>query len=236
MAERYWPAGDVVGRTARLGAADGQLVRIVGVVEDAQYGAPTDAPRPYVFLAAAQSRIEGLTIVVHARAGAEALIASVREAVRAVDPALPAYGAITMDRAVRNALTARESAVGVSAVLGILALLLAVIGLYGVVSYTVERRRREVGIRVALGASAHAVQSLIVARAFRMTMVGLAVGLAGALAMGRVMSSLLFEVSPTDATAFGGVAVVLAVVTLIASWIPARRASRVDPMVTLRSE
>lgn len=236
MAERYFADGDAIGRTVRMNAVDGPEARIVGVVEDAQYGAPTDAKRPYVFRPAAQSRSEGLTLVVHSRAGGDATIARVRETLRTVDGAVPAYGAITMERAVHNALNVRETAAAVSAILGVLALLLAVIGLYGVVSYTVERRRREVGIRVALGASEWAVQGMVVARAFRTTMLGLAVGLAGALAAGRVLSSLLFEVSPTDARAFAGVAVLLAVVAFVASWLPARRASRVDPMVTLRAE
>jgi hypothetical protein len=236
MAERYWPAGDAVGGTARLGSVDGTPVRIVGIVEDAHYGSPTDAPRPYVFRPAAQSRNSGLTLVVHTRAAAGLAIPRVRETLRTVDPAVPAYGAITMERAVDNALSSRETAAVVSGVLGLLALLLAAIGLYGVMSYTVERRRREVGIRVALGASHREVQGMVVLRAFRTTMVGLALGLAGALAAGRVLSSLLFEVSATDGMAFAGVAVVLAAVTLVASWIPARRAARVDPMVTLRSE
>jgi predicted permease len=236
MAERFWPGRDPLGQTVRLGRVDGRALRVIGVVEDVVFRSPRMPPAPYMFLSMRQTETNGLTLVVHARDDAESMIPAVRGVIASVNPAVAAYGAISMRRGVRNALNLEESAAGIATVIGTLALLLAVIGLYGVVAYSVERRTREVGIRIALGASAQSVWRLVLLRAGGTALAGIAVGLLAAAAAGRGLESLLFRVSTTDPVAFLGVPLVLLVVTLIASFIPARRAARVDPVVALRAE
>jgi ABC-type antimicrobial peptide transport system permease subunit len=209
----------------RLGGPDGHELHVIG------------APPPTVFLPAGQhSSNQEMTLLAHTNDAAAATIAGIEKIVRDFDPALAAYGATTMDRASRNAVKPQQSAAMIGTVVGALALLLAVVGLYGVVAYTVDRRKREVGIRMALGASRTAVLTMVLRRAGITALFGLGIGLALALLTGRLMTSLLFEVQPHDPIVLGVVTLTLAVVVLIASWVPARRASRVDPLIALRMD
>jgi predicted permease len=236
MAERFWPGGEAVGRRVRLGGADGPEVEVVGVVEDAAHQSPTEARRPYLFLPLRQNGAGAMTLVIHVRGSAEALLPAVREEIRALDPALPTYGGVTLERSLRNALSPQETAALLAGLLGALALALALVGLYGVVAYGVARRTRELGIRIALGASPREVLRAVLRGAGRTTLAGVALGLVGALLVGRVMGSLLFGVSPSDPLVFLAVPVLLSAVALLASLLPARRATRVDPLVALRAE
>ena len=155
---------------------------------------------------------------------------------RTVDPQVPTFGGITMERSVRNALNIQASAASISSTMAVLALILATIGLYGVVAYAVERRTREIGIRTALGAPPSSVVRLVLGQITRTTLVGVGFGLIGAFALGRAVGSLLHGVSPTDPLTFIGIPLFLTAVALLASYIPARRATRVHPMIALRRD
>ena len=236
LARRFWQQESALGKRVRFNGADGAEAQIVGVVDDAVFQSPTQPPPPMAFLPMGQepSRM-GLTMIARTEDAPAATLARVRSIVRETDPGVPAYGAITMTRAARNAINVQENAAAVAAVLGVIALLLASIGLYGVVAYTVDRRKREVGIRMALGASRAAVLAMVLRRAARTAFIGVGIGLVLAAIIGRLLASFLFQVTPLDPLAFAIVALTLVAVVLVASYIPARRAARVDPLVTLRS-
>jgi predicted permease len=238
LARRFWQNESPVGKRVRLGGPNGGEVQIVGMVENAVYQSPTQPPPPRVFLAMRQHAASnmGLTLVTHSRHASAATLARIRGVVHETDPRVAAYGAITMQRAVRNAMSPQESAAVVSAVLGGIALLLASIGLYGLVAYTVDRRKREVGIRMALGASRTAVLGMMLRRTARTALIGIGVGLVIASAVGRLIASMLYQVAPFDPIVFATVALVLVGVVLLGSYVPARRAARVDPISTLRAD
>ena len=236
LAERYWPQESALGKRVRLHRADGTEAQIVGVVEDAVFQSPTQPAPPTAFLPMGQeSSRTGLTLIVHTDDAPAATLARLRTLVRETDPGVPAYGAMTMTRAARNAINVQENAAAVAAGLGAISLLLASIGLYGVVAYTVDRRKREVGIRMALGASHAAVLGMVLRTAARTALIGVGAGLVLAALIARLIAAFLFQVTPLDPLAFAVVALTLVAVVLIASYIPAHRATRVDPLVTLRS-
>lgn len=165
-----------------------------------------------------------------------ALNESIRRSVRAVDPGLPVFDVATMAERVDRSLVERRAAMVLAVVFGAVALFLAAIGLYGVLAYAVARRTRELGIRMVLGSTARGILGLVLGRSARVTGVGLAAGLGGAVLLTRWMSGLLYGVEATDPAVFGLAAVVLVAVALVASLVPARRATRVDPGVVLSAE
>jgi predicted permease len=237
LAQRFWQQDNVAGRRVRLGGVDGEEAQIVGVVADAVFQSPTQPPPPMAFLPMGQATsTRGLTLIAHTQDAPTATLARIRSIVRETDPGVAAYGAMTMTRAVRNAINVQESSAAIAAVIGAIALLLAAVGLYGVVAYTVDRRKREVGIRMALGATRSAVLAMVLRRAARTAFAGVAVGLVLAALIGQLLASFLFQVKPLDPLAFAVVSATLVGVVLLASYIPARRAARVDPIVTLRSD
>jgi len=236
--KKYFANEDVIGQTIQFGNMDGdlRLLHIVGVVGDVHdYGVDV-AVGPTVYGNALQ-RLPSSTWNVVARAQAEpgSLVPVMRETVRSLDSQLPLKFR-TLDQVFSSSLDQRRFSLVIFGVFGVAALLLAAMGIYGVTAYVVTQRTREIGIRMALGAQLADVLKMVLRYAMTLVVIGTIVGLAGAYAVTRVMSSLLFEVTPTDLVTFVAVPAVLLLVALVACLIPARRATKVDPLITLRYE
>ena len=209
---------------------------VVGVVDDVRNGGLTSPALPTVYAPYAQAS-EGTTnmfLTVRTDGDPLGLVAGIRERIRQIDPNQPVAGIQTMEARLSASVSPRRTEMSVLAVFAVMALLLAAIGIYGVMSYWVTQRQREVGIRMALGARRQQVLRLVLRQSSVMLAIGLLLGLAGAFIATRVLRSLLFEVNPTDPAVFAVVALVLAASGSVAAYIPARRATRVDPVVTLR--
>jgi len=236
MAKRYWPNQQIVGRTLRIGTPDAPAVRVVGVAKDGKYRLLGETPRAFMYLPLAQQYSADVQIVLRTAGDPESVANTLQREVRALDPSLPVYGIRTLDQLLGGrAMLGPRMALLFTGVLGALGLSLAVIGLYGVIAYAVNRRMRELGIRVALGAPPEHVVRLVVRRGLWLAGLGLLIGGLAAFALQSVLTNLLY-VSPTDRWTLAGVALVLVSVTLLASYVPARRAARVNPTITLRSE
>ncbi len=240
MARRYWPDGeDPIGRRVRLHARGKkqEWSTIVGIVGDVHgFGLDKPARAEMYFPYDQLRRLPSGAMVVRVDGDPAALAPSVRAALAELDPGQPIYDVKPLSTLVAASLAQRRFSLALMLVFGALALLLAAVGIYGVMSYTVAQRTQELGIRVALGASPASVLSMVVADGMRLTALGLALGLAGALALTHLVSSLLYGVSATDAPTFAVIAAALAAVAFAATVIPARRATRVDPMLALRAD
>ena len=236
--KKYWPEEDPIGQTIQFGNMDGdlRLLHVVGVVGDVHdYGVDV-AVGPTVY-GNAQQRLPSSSWTLVARAQVEpgSLVPVMRETVRSLDPQLPLKFR-TLDQVFSSSLDQRRFSLVIFGVFGVVALVLAAMGIYGVTAYAVTQRTREIGIRMALGAQIGDVLKLVLRYAMSLVVIGTLVGLAGAFAITRVMSTLLFQVTPTDVTTFILVPLILLLVALIASFIPARRATKVDPLITLKAE
>ena len=242
MAEQVWPGEDPIGRRIRnFGndnrAYEGTWATVVGIVGDVRDKGLTAEPDPTVFLHAAQRpyRTEQLTFTLGLSRTIETVAPQVRERMRAIAPDVPIEMAALGERLARLTVWRRFMLL-VLGTFAVASLALAAVGIYGVVSYTVTQRTPEIGVRMALGATARAILTMIVAASCRSVLIGLLLGGAGALALSRVLGSLLFEVSPTDPATFAIVGVVLAATAGVASYLPARRSTRVDPMLPMRGD
>ena len=242
MARQFWPHQNALGKYFRFGASPS--LRVVGLVANEKYWSLTDRGKPEFYLPYSEASRFGATylmriltfLVLRSPLRPPALAAEIRDAVWKVDPDEPVAQVETMDRLVADSLARRRFATLLLGVLGGLAALLALTGLFGVMAYSVSRRTHEIGVRMALGAQRGHVHWMVVREGILITLPGIAAGIVGALAATRFLRSLLFEVSPTDAATFAGIAVAFFIVALAACYIPARRAMRVDPMVALRHE
>jgi putative ABC transport system permease protein len=239
-ARAFWPNRDAIGRRIKLGSSNNTSIpwlTVVGVVGNVHQFDLVRQPRPAIYLAGSQDPGTGDTVrdwVVRTAGDPAALAPAARSAVWAVDGALPITRLQPLDR-VRAAATGREQFTLLLVTLfAVLALVLAAVGLYGVTAYAVAQRTRELGIRVALGATSRDVVRLVLDMGGRLVLVGLAIGTLAALMLSRLMSTLLFGVSARDPMTFAGVALLLAAVSMVACYIPARRATRVDPVIALR--
>jgi predicted permease len=241
MAEQYFPGENPIGK--RLGVDPGNdnenyvMSEIVGVVGRMRFHAIDEmAPLPVIYCALGQAQRTSLTLFVRSTMASAALDRAVRDAVSAVDPSLPVFDARPMTNRVQETWGAQRLLTFLFSVFAGLALLLATIGLYGLLAYTTLRRVREIGIRLALGAQPAQIRALVLSHGMQLLLIGSAIGLLSAFALSRALQSVLFEVKGIDPKIYLGVGLLLFGATLFASWIPARRASRVDPIIALRSE
>ena len=237
LARRMFPGEDPVGKRLTAWRDEKFAREVVGVAADVKMGQMESEDAPQVYVPLAQNATWGsLSLAVRTTVEPESLAGAVRGAVLALDKNQPVYDVRTMDDVRSASVAGRRMVVILFGVFAVLALLLAAIGIYGVLSYAVAQRTHEIGIRVALGARRMDVLRLVVGQGMRLVMLGVGLGVAGAFAVTRLLESLLFGVSATDPATFAGVAAILSAVALLACYIPARRATRVDPMVALRYE
>jgi len=231
LARQHWPGQSAIGKRVN---ASGALATIVGVVAHVHKAGPQSEGEPQIYLPFAQSPQSTMTLVVRARARPLALVAPIRDIVRRLDPQLPVSKIASLDDFVSGATAAQRFNAVLLGVFAITALVLASVGLYGVMAYLVTQRTREIGIRVALGGQPAAIRAMVMREAVWISGAGLAVGIAASLLMSSALGTLLFGVSPTDPLTYGAIAGLLALVSLLASYGPARRATRVDPLIALR--
>jgi putative ABC transport system permease protein len=232
MARRLWPGRDAVGQIALLGSE----WRVVGVAGNVRHSALEQEAGLEMYLPITQSGSGSVELVVRAKLSPEALAPSVRAALNKVDPRLPTSEFQMLGQLVDQAASPKRLETLLLGGFSLLALTLAALGIYGVISYSVTQRTHELGIRVALGARAADVFKLVIGQGMLPVVIGLALGLAAAAALTRLMAGLLFGVSATDPATFAGIALLLIAVALLACYIPARRAAKVDPMIALRRE
>ncbi|MBS1812746.1 MAG: ABC transporter permease [Acidobacteria bacterium] len=236
FARRFWPGQDPIGRQFRLSRADAQPVQIIGVAQDGKYANLNEDAKPFVFRPLWQSFMGSSTLVVRSVAESQQMMAAVRNELQQLDPNLPIASAKTMVEHLSFPLLPTRVAASVFGSFGLLGLALAAIGLYGVMSYSVSKRIREIGIRMALGAQSKDVLRLTINQGMKLVLLGVVIGLVGALALTRVMKTLLMGVSATDPLTFVGTALLLTFVAWLACFLPARRATKVDPIIALRHD
>lgn len=207
---------------------------VVGIAQDIKYNAIAEEAQPHMYLALEQAFSSG--VVLHVRSGGApaAVLASLREVVRSLDPNLPLFDARTLDEHLQTAVFAQKMGANMLGVMGLLALVLAAVGLYGVIAYAVGQRRQEMGIRLALGAAPRDLLRMVMRQGLTLTLIGLGIGLVLAFAATGVMASLLPGIAPRDPLTFVAVPLLLAAIATSAALIPARRAGAVDPVVALR--
>ena len=233
-ARRYWPDVDPIGRQIQVGRST--RFTLVGIVRDARYlGLDDPEVRPMIYFSALAHPRRAMSMVAQGSTTAPTLT-RLREAVREIDPQLPAANVESMEWLVDRALATRRFALVLFAIFALTALALAAIGIYGVLSYLVRQRTHELGVRVALGASSGQLVRSVVGGAVRLVIPGIVLGVVAAVVLTRLISTLLFGVSPTDVVTFAGVSILLALTAIVASLIPARRATKADPMLALRAE
>jgi len=240
LAKRYYPDESPLGKQVYLGAPDNRVIdhaTIVGVVADTRDAGPGSDPFPTAFIPfAAKPSWPSFYYVIRTTADPASIMAASREIIRAADPKIPVRRVQTLEEVVSAAVAPARWSTTLLGVFACVALVIAGLGVFGVLSFIVTQRTRELGIRIALGASSTSVQRLVVGRGMLLVSVGLVVGLIGAFALTRFMSTLLYGVTPTDPVTFAGVAGVLLAAAAVASYLPARRATRVDPIIALRAE
>jgi putative ABC transport system permease protein len=239
VARRFFPNEDPIGKRFMFGhpASDpAKWYTIVGVVSDTRLYGLANPARLEVYLSFRQNPRNSMALVVRSGADPASLTSEVRDAVQSIDKDQPVFAVSTMEELVRNSVATRRITLVLLGLFSGLALVLGAIGIYGVISYSVAQRTHEIGIRMALGAPRSDVFRLVVGEGLKLAGVGIAIGIAASFGLARLMSSLLYGISATDFETFMGVAVLLALVTLLACYIPARRAMRVDPTVALRYE
>ena len=236
LAEKYWPGQDPVGRRIRIFGPEGPWVTIGGIVGDVRQMTLVEPPREELYLSHRAFSTQEMSMVVRTGDDPERLGATVTNAIRGVDPEQPVFGVMSMERLIENAGAERRVSMVLLVLFAAIALLLSALGIYGVMAYTTTQRRHEIGIRMALGADGSDVLRLVVGQGMRLVLIGLAAGLLGAWVLSRALASQLFGITAQDPLTYLTVALLLGGVALGATWLPARRATRVDPMISLRTE
>lgn len=236
LAQRFWPGQDPIGRKLILGSKSKKAFEVIGVARNGKYRTLGEGPIPFLYTSVGQSYESGLVVIARAHGDSHAVLAGLREAVRQLDERVPVTDLQSMDEEIGSSLLLPRMSAALFGLFGILGLVLASVGLYGVIAYTVGQRTHEIGIRVAVGAQRTSILRLVVSDGMLLTLIGVALGLTGAFLMTRVIRSVLIGISPADPLTFIAVSALLAGVALVACLIPARRAMNVDPIVALRYE
>lgn len=233
FAQRFWPDQDPLGRTVQVAGRD---YTVIGVVPTGKYQRLGEPPTPFMFFAQEQQYRAGMTVVVKVNGDPTPVMAAMRQEVRALDPNLPVANLRTMDSHLGIALMPARITGAALGVFGLLGLVLASVGMYGVMAYSVSQRTREIGIRMAIGAAAQDVVRLVMRQGLALVIIGLAIGLAGAAGASQLLRAMLYGEQSFDLTTYTVVPLLLLSVAAVATWIPARRAALVDPAITLRAD
>jgi putative ABC transport system permease protein len=239
LAQEFWPKQNPIGRSIEFGNMDGdlRLLTIVGIVGDVRDHSLESAPVPTVYVDYRQRPLGAwnFTIVMHTSGNPEAVFGAARSVLHDLDANMPPRFNM-LSKVYSSSFEARRFSLTLVSIFSLTALVLAIAGIYGVVSYSVAQRTREIGVRMALGASTGEVLSMVLRQSAITGVVGILVGLGGCLALTRLLQSQLFEISPSDPLTLIGVSLMLLLVSLVACWIPGRRATRIDPATALRCE
>jgi predicted permease len=236
MAEMLWPGESAVGKRIFIGTDSKDPLEVVGVVKTGKYRTLAEDPKPYYFSSMDQRRPNTMALVMRPNVDPISLVGAIRSEVAGIDRRVPLFAVKTMEQHKTYALWAPNMAASFSLAFGVVAILLSAVGLYSVMAYVVSQRTREVGIRMALGANRRDVMKMITRQGMRLAAVGVVIGMLLSLALAKVLSSLLIGISGYDVTTFILVPTLLAAVALVACYLPARRATKVDPLVALRYE
>jgi predicted permease len=237
-ARRLWPDQEALGRRISLNGAQGPFAEVIGVAQDAKYDELSESPRPFVYLSHFQSPdlLSELALLVRAKERPANLLTAVQHELRSMDANLPIYDVSTLAGTLRLRSDKQRGMTKLLSLFSALALLLASVGLYGVLAFSVQRRTREIGIRMALGARRGDILGMLIGEGLRLTLWGVGVGLVLSVGLTRLLSGMLFGVAPADLATIAGVSLLLAAVGVAASSLPARRATRIDPMLALRHD
>jgi putative ABC transport system permease protein len=238
LQRQFFPGEDPIGKRLNLGSdKEPDWNQIVGVVGDVKYNGVADNVQPAIYLVAQQAPMVGMSLIIKTDvADPLSLTAAVRNEIRKIDPDLPVTQVATMEQRLSKAVSQPRVRTTLIALFAVVALILACVGIYGVISYSVAQRTHEIGIRMALGAPRSHVLGIVIKQALLLTGTGVLIGLIASYLLTRLMEELLFGVQPHDLPTFAATSLVLASTALLASYLPAWRASRVDPLVALRYE
>jgi len=234
LARAFWPDQDPIGKRFKSTRADSPSITVVGIIANARTESLAEAGVPKIYLNLYQIPIHRLTIFLRGHLDTAAIPDQARAQIQSVDPRLPLYGAQTLDETVSDSLSVRRFSMEMVGLFALTALLLAGLGIYGVISYMVSERTHEIGIRLALGAQNRNIVRMVLRQGMGLALAGAGLGLLAAFVVAHLMAGMLYGVRPADPLTFGGVAVLLIAVAALASYVPAWRATQVDPIAALR--